>query len=171
MSSVVNTSSTCLQLCILDRRPLQAFVTSSIMAEEAPHEPLFRSSKRWKVIRNRRDSDDAEEPQEPKTITKQEDERTEDNSSGIMRAQKKSAIRKNGIGFSNIDGRRTNDQYPSQELALAVADDCVEPEAAGSDRFVRPTGNVGVTEDKHMYVLQAAIIKLRYSTNSVGWHM
>lgn len=127
------------------------------MEGEASGEPLFRASKRRKILRKRTGSDasnhspvavsnDAEA-----LITKQSSDNDESIVTGVVRSQRKGGIRKHGIGFTSGDASR-NAEVQNEGQALVLAD---EDEAQGgmqSDRFVKPTGRVAVADDKHMYV-------------------
>ena len=151
------------------------------MGDEAPNEPLFRASKRRKILRKRTGSDSSPQPppaaedvadEVAAPITKHATE-SEDGSAGVvLRLQKKSVVRKRGIAFSSVDNRRYPEQEQNEETAVGPARQDEAQDVAQNDRFVRPTGRVGLTEDKHMYVpvyRRAALA--RNSTNSVGLHM
>lgn len=149
------------------------------MTDEQPGEVLFRASKRRKVVRKRPHQDGPDDEPSPlalahesgTAITKHHQENDENGVDGMTRVQKKGPVKKFGIGFSSADSSRYTGQEQLEEQALiAVSEDGVS-EIPKNDRFVRPTGRVGVTEDKHMYVLPGGKYISRGSTNSVGWHM
>lgn len=131
------------------------------MADETPDEPIFRANKRRRVIRKRSISDPLEEsftrseaPAEnaDALITKHGSESEEDGASALMRVQKKGGVRKHGIGFSKADGRQHGKQQQNEETALVPGRQDEAETPAQNDRFVKPTGRVGMAEDKHMYV-------------------
>lgn len=128
------------------------------MDEEAPGEPFFRPNKRRKVFRKRTNSEDPEATSDvvgnsAAVVVDQSDAGAEDNSSsGVVRFQRKTGAKKAGIAFTSSDAIR-NGEEENEERALVVVEDDTAPDVIQGDRFVRPTGKVAVTENKHMYVL------------------
>ena len=123
------------------------------MADEASEEPLFRSRKRRKALQKPSASGDLDDalPMPEAVITKHlsEEEDTED--TGVFRVQKKGGTRKHGIGFTSNPVLRSKGAE-NEALALAVLNEDAAQEVMSANRFVRPTGKVAVTENKHMYV-------------------
>lgn len=129
----------------------------SQMDEEAPNGPTFRAKKRQKVYRRRADSDDADEPTitataQAQSITNQASTPGDEDVNPV-RIQRKLAAKKHGIAFSSTESRRDAERDTEVEKALVLAQVERGQDAPGADRFVRPTGKVAVTEDRHMYVL------------------
>ena len=128
------------------------------MAENTiPSEPLFRANKRRKVFRKRGDSNGSNEalpsvPVAPNEAEFNVDQGQSDVAGGVLRLEKKGGARKYGIGFSSTDGRRNPEQEQGGETALVPMSEKGAKEVLANDRFVKPTGRVGVTEDKNMYV-------------------
>ena len=143
------------------------------MEGDASSEPLFRANKRRKVFRKRASS---EEPTAPENVTQDsvdaaagEDgpEIEEVGSSGVVRFQKRAAVKKRGIGFTSSDAAR-NSEDVIEEKALILADNDEPEQTIHGDRFVKPTGRVVVTENKHMYVASTTLTLHMSSTNGVG---
>ena len=135
------------------------------MAYDESNERIFRSSKRRKIVRRRGESEsndedgvigqlvEAEQSEAP--ITKHFHENNAQEEHGIdsvTRARSSRGVRKQGIGFSSSVNRRHAEQEEHEEMALIPAAGTDTLEVMHSDRFVRPTGRVGLSEDKHMYV-------------------
>lgn len=126
---------------------------------EPQQEALFRPSKRRKVFRKRvaGDDQDAEERQGSSAEL--------DGSGGDVNAVqedfnhslpvvRRPTAKKHGISFSssNAPNQGATNQVAPTETALVPV---IEQETGNSlqgDRFTKPTGNVGVVEDKHLYV-------------------
>ena len=141
------------------------------MPNEPPSEPLFRATKRRKIIRGRADADEPDEAnattahvadEDVTTITKHLPTNEENSHGGVTRVLKKAGPRKQGIGFSSASNWRSAGPDHNDEKAMVPASDEGLPDQVQNDRFVKPTGKV-VTEDKHMYV--ARNIRL-----AVEWH-
>ncbi|KAK3679118.1 hypothetical protein LTR37_021431 [Vermiconidia calcicola] len=129
------------------------------MADKSPSEPLFRSNKRRKVIRRRADSEDGNEEGLSgivKDASSTEQMLEDDNGAPAPVRLQRKGIRKHGIGFNSTESRRTPQQEQSDETALVLANSEDAEEVANSDRFVRPTGKVVVTDDKHIMAATAA---------------
>jgi hypothetical protein len=130
------------------------------MEDNTSREPLFRANKRRKVFRKRANSEGPDaasnaicEPAAPAGGTDALYDKEESNgSTGIVRFQKRTGARRAGIAFTSSDATR-NGEEENEERAMVVAEDNGAPAAVQGDRFVRPTGRVAVTENKHMYVL------------------
>lgn len=151
------------------------------MAENSEHhqEPLFRPNKRRKVFRKRTVEDD-EGTEERQSGNAELDGATVDvnalheDSSERLPVVRRPVAKKHGIGFSS--GGATNQGPSRQDEATETALVPVVDKEAGSvmhsDRFTKPTGNVGVVEDKHLYVKPVASIGDSASrANNVGRHM
>lgn len=130
------------------------------MSDEAPSEPLFRANKRRKVFRRRDNPEEFDEGTSNRAstdgravITKQERAANDENGDGEMvRVLPRSGARKHGIGFSSAETRQLSQPEENTELAMVLANENESEQVPGSDRFVRPTGRIVATEDKHMYV-------------------
>ena len=135
------------------------------MDTEVPSEPLFRANKRRKVLRKRADSDaDVEVGSLPTvvigtdadaTITEPPPVDATKAAGAPLWLQKRGGTRKHGIGFSSAEtrSRSVNDEQQNEVTALVPAkEDGALEVAAQNERFVKPTGRVDVTEDRHMYV-------------------
>jgi hypothetical protein len=126
------------------------------MEDDAPNEPLFRANKRRKVFRKRAGS---EEPTAAENVTRDSvdaaagldgSEHEEIGSSGVVKFQKKAAVKKRGIGFTSSETVR-NSEDVVEERALVLANNEEPEQTIPGDRFVKPTGRVAVAENKHMY--------------------
>lgn len=128
------------------------------MADDEQAQVLFRNSKRRKILRKPNQRDDPDDATYPLTeeagmaITKHEDEHEENGKGGVTRVQRKGGGKKLGIGFSSSDTGRNVERATSEEQVLVAANENGVSEQPTNDRFVKPTGRVGVTEDRHMYV-------------------
>lgn len=123
------------------------------MADEAPSEVLFRASKRRKILRKPAHADiesDAQAADE--VITEPSLEAGSDGSSGVVFAKKKGGRGQTGINFSTNDARRAGELEPNEDRSLVVVGDEGAPTHPANDRFVKPTGRVGPTDDRHMFV-------------------
>lgn len=131
------------------------------MAEnpEPQQEALFRPSKRRKVFRKRVAGDD-QDGEDRQGSTAELDEPSgdvnavqEDHNQSVP-VVRRPAAKKHGISFSTSGA--ANQSIASEGLSTRMAlVPVIEQEAASalqSDRFTKPTGNVGVVEDKHLYV-------------------
>ncbi|KAK3680712.1 hypothetical protein LTR37_021101 [Vermiconidia calcicola] len=140
------------------------------MADESPSEPFFRSNKKRKVIRRRADSEDGNEEGLSGIVkdASSTEQMLEDGNGApaAVRLQRK-GIRKHGIGFNSTESRRTPPQEQSDETALVLANSEDAEQVAHSDRFVRPTGKVVVTDDKHMMAyIDTKLAEIRSSASS-----
>lgn len=122
-------------------------------------EPLFRANKRRKVFRKRTEAED-EDDDVPASMTPPALESVSNGSAskiaepalGVLRVDKRATTNKRGIGFSSTQQRRQDDAEEDTEgRAVTLAPQTEVQDVSDIDRFVRPTGRVGVTEDKHMY--------------------
>lgn len=149
------------------------------MAEEV----LFRSNKRRKVFRKKDTEDDARESpdlaadaQALVLSTAATDD--EDVGASIGRAFKPARRRPfakpHGIAFAAAATSARSTEM--EDVLLPAHDDDGHAEAlVQTDRFVKPTGRVGVVEDKHLYVnfckhMRAFLPIERNIANSVGPH-
>lgn len=117
-------------------------------------EPVFRTNKRRKVFRKRRDSEceaDGGNNVAEDIGSRGRVEEAEDGDGSVLRAQKRAGVRKNGIGFSSTEARRAAPQQESETTALVPSSQELDNEVE-NERFVRPAGREVVAEDKHMYV-------------------
>lgn len=138
--------------------------------DPAPPEPMFRASKRRKVMRKRANDDSSDQASSqapisarptdiavalsaPETSTYQE-RVTEEEQGGpaeqVLRQRKPLGARKRGIGFSNSITPRasaTDDATEAGSSAMVPTETTVEFAAS---RFVAPTGHVAITDDRHM---------------------
>lgn len=146
------------------------------MEDDPPNEPLFRANKRRKVFRKRANlegetaGDAAVSNSAAPAIREDESEGDDNDVSRIVRSQKKTGAKKQGIAFTSSDVVRSTDEE-REEKALVVGADEQAPALIQGDRFVKPTGRIVVTENKHMYVLPRAYKRIRSSANGVGWHI
>ena len=137
------------------------------MAEDQTAEPPPPTFKRRKVMRKPNQEDDSNETpsgisRDANAAISEHDEEFRENGAGLVtRVSKKGGVKKLGIGFSSTgNGRTMRDEQP-EEQALVVASDTGVSELPQNDRFVKPTGRVGVvTEDRHMYVSRFVKISL-----------
>jgi hypothetical protein len=121
-------------------------------------EEPFRINKRRKVFRRRLDEDEdgldarispvlsANAPshmEEPAVLT-----------SDLNLVRRKPVVKKHGIAFT-ASGMQALDR--SDEQAMILIPQSQDETSAVNDRFVRPTGRVGVVEDKHLYVFSAPL--------------
>lgn len=114
-------------------------------------EPVFRANKRRKVFRRRNESvekDEADAPGRPH----------EDEESGAER-QSIPTIRKpvgkaKGVIFTSSTAMKQQEQEQNGdgEPAIVPMHPDRQQQMDRTNRFVRPTGKVTVTDDKHMYV-------------------
>ncbi|KAH9841247.1 60S ribosomal protein L27a [Teratosphaeria destructans] len=111
------------------------------MADDTSHEPLFRATKRQKVFRKRRgrDEDEIESTSAP---TAPDDD---DHPRQIAR---RPMARKHGVAFSSAT--RTQREEPAQDETAMVMHPDRQQHMAQVDRFVKPTGNAKVVDDKHL---------------------
>lgn len=137
------------------------------MDEDTSKEPTFRAKKRQKVYRKRADSDDADEATvntaaQVDAITNHA-QSVDDQDTAPVRVLRKPGVKKQGIAFSSSEGRRDAERDVEAEKALVLAQvEAAGQDAPGADRFVRPTGRVAVTEDRHMYVSPRLALLCRY---------
>jgi len=120
-------------------------------------EPVFRANKRRKVYRKRADSDNGDEG--PSHIADHGESQSEqlrgnreDEAGTALSIARRGGIRKQGIAFSSTESRRTEQQDNEEKALIPFSAEEVEEEDVHNDRFVKPTGRVTTTEDKHMYV-------------------
>ena len=118
-------------------------------------EPLFRANKRRKIFR-KRDVANEEEGQtanarpESSSLEAYKDEK---DAAIALPTIIKPAAKRRGLGFSSAGQQRTSNGNTNTEMALVpMPEEQEEQEGIPTDRFVRPTGKVGVVEDKHLYV-------------------
>lgn len=152
------------------------------MAEnpEPQQEALFRPSKRRKVFRKRVGGDDHDAEGRQGSIAEL------DGPSGDVKAAPEDynqsvpvvvrpAAKKHGISFSSSDAANQGiaRQGVLNETALVPVIEQEVGNALASDRFTKPTGNVGVVEDKHLYVKPMVLRSTESASkaNSVGRHM
>lgn len=131
-----------------------------------PSEPVFRASKRRRIVRRRQDgdaSDDSTPLQTPPPIqvTSQShpDEATQDvttindesaQNGAPIRQRKPTTSKRGGIAFSSSGKQRDlndNKQDSGEGQALVPAINISE---IANGRFIAPTGQVVSTDDKHM---------------------
>lgn len=139
------------------------------MAEDVTGEPLFRTTKRRKIVRRRAEHDSTDEDgligqleteQSEAPITKHLHDNNaleEHGAGGVTRAKGNRGVRRQGIGFSSAGSRRHTEQDHEEMALVRVAGNEVS-EVMQSDRFVKPTGRVGLSENKHMYVLPSRCV-------------
>lgn len=125
--------------------------------------PLFRASKRRRVVRRKGSASDhlegesRDRTQESPAATLQ-DEKISDGDipreevasftqSNLTRARR---LKKQGIAF-NASSSRPRDDNDEKSMVLAEAR-VPELVQQSNERFVKPTGKAVVTDDKHMYV-------------------
>lgn len=128
------------------------------MAEKSENhqQPFFRPSKRRKVFAKRTtDDDQGKDERQSSTVTEDVSggdlNASEEDSSRLASVVRRPAAKKHGIGFSS-SGAAARQDVPTETALVPV----VEADAGSvlqSDRFTKPTGDVGVVEDKHLYVL------------------
>lgn len=131
-------------------------------------ESLFRANKRRKVFRKRNDldvdKDGGIKDEGAEDVRGSKDADAVDEGDGsVLRMQKRTGVRKSGIGFSSMDSRRAAPQQHNEETALVPVTQDIAQEMQ-NDRFVKPTGREVVTEDKHMYV---AVVVLKLTKSAV----
>lgn len=147
------------------------------MADEPLTEVSFRPSKRCKVARKptyQDSTEDAASPSigEPQRLrSNHEFEYVAEASGGVAQVQRRGGARKLGISFSSNESARMKAQSnPHEERALVPVGEDSASDFPTNDRFVKPTGRVGVTDDRHMYVQLTKSSFMKTSTDSAGWH-
>lgn len=100
-------------------------------------EPAFRSAKRRKIIPRKKSTDSGQE--------------STGGSTGSSLAHRRPLTKKHGATFSSVSrgGAAPQASDGDEESAVVPFVQDVEVE---NERFMKPTGKVGVAEDKHMYV-------------------
>ena len=114
-------------------------------------DPLFRANKRRKVFRKRKDDgEEAKEQSDSEAVQQSNGEDHEVNQR--LRALRKPAARKHGIGFTSSNAPRSEEHDENEDREMMPMHPERQQHIAQADRFVKPTGRIAVGEDKHMYV-------------------
>ncbi|KAF2773657.1 hypothetical protein EJ03DRAFT_103143 [Teratosphaeria nubilosa] len=108
------------------------------MADHTDQEPLFRATKRQRVFRKRRDGDE-DEIESASTPTAPDD-------GNPPQIAKRPIARKHGVAFSSAT--KTEREEPPKTAMVMHPDR--QQHMAQVDRFVKPTGNAKVVDDKHL---------------------
>ena len=125
--------------------------------------PVFRSHKRRKTFRRRSDAEHTIHS----SATTDESSTLPSEDCDILRPVRP-VLRKNGIVFASSRRGETVHES-SDDTAMVPCDTEVTEEPQQGDRFVRPTGKVTVSDDKHLYVGPAVLCVAMCSANNVGW--
>lgn len=133
--------------------------------DPAMEEPPFRINKRRKVVfRKRFDEDEdpaSEAPLETPTgaangVNGNEVPSTLNSDLHLVR--RRPIGKKHGIAFTATTTQLQEEN--ADDLAMVLAPQGEDTLATANDRFVKPTGRVGVAEDKHLYVLTSSRISI-----------
>jgi hypothetical protein len=153
-------------------------LSSHIMAD-TNEGPVFRASKRRKVIRKRRDDDELSgEDVTTRTASttvagsKDKDFETETREGSVSVSHVRPlGLRKGGVAFSST--RNINDSGTSSVVDTNAPPTPLNPVEHAQARFVAPTGHVASADDKHMCVSLPLIhrLKLQKRLTIQGWPM
>jgi hypothetical protein len=139
-------------------------------------EEPFRINKRRKVVFRKRFDEDEESASEvpsgmPTGVANivTGDETPSALTSDLHLVRRRPNGKKHGIAFT-ASGMQA--QEVNAEQAMVVAPQSEDAVTTANDRFVKPTGRVGVAEDKHLYVSASSFLKYQSQdhANSVGLH-
>lgn len=135
-------------------------------ANDLPSEPKFRANKRRKIYRRRADEEDgghtalvapnATNDAPEASVVSLHDADDEAAAKATRRADmpipKRSApSRRGGVGFSSSHAQRpVRAEYEGDNLALVPTDTSTGAVDFASSRFMAPTGQAVVKDDKHM---------------------
>lgn len=133
---------------------------------DTPGEPLFRASKRRKVFRKRPDEDEivasvapassSAFPNEPsRTYLAPDDVEdantvTEASRGGLVKHRRIGQVRRAGVGFSSGQATSVAVEEGDDNLTIVVAEPNPSTLDMSASRFMAPTGQAAVKEDKHM---------------------
>jgi hypothetical protein len=131
----------------------------------AMEEPPFRINKRRKVVfRKRFDEDEdlaSEKPSETPAGVANGVNGNEVHStlnSDLHLVRRRPFGKKHGIAFTATATQLQEEN--ADDLAMVLAPQGEDALLTANDRFVKPTGRVGVAEDKHLYVLTSSRISI-----------
>jgi hypothetical protein len=142
---------------------MRSTLSSDIMAD-TNEGPVFRASKRRKVFRKRRDSDELPDedvatrtaPAIVATSKQHQDVEPETREGSVSLSHiKPLGSRKGGVAFSSL--RNTNDSGTSSVVDTNAPPTPLNPVEHAQARFVAPTGHVASADDKHMCVFLLSI--------------
>ncbi|SMY25066.1 unnamed protein product [Zymoseptoria tritici ST99CH_1A5] len=151
-------SATTLPTCCIDS------VMSDDNATPAP-EALFRANKRRKIYRKRNHDEDDNDIEKSLSAANTLDELIATASEAAQARTtvvKKSAAKKQGIGFSANGPRDATAESTNVETSIVPFQPDLHEDVSAIDRFIKPTGTAVVVEDKHLtaYVV-SKLAKLR----------
>jgi hypothetical protein len=116
-------------------------------------EEPFRINKRRKVFRKRLDEDeDMPDARISPALSANPPSNMEEPTilaSDLNLVRRRPIVKKHGIAFT-AGGTQSLDR--NDEQAMILVPQSLDELRAANDRFVKPTGRVGVVEDKHLYV-------------------
>lgn len=128
---------------------------------------LFRPSKRRKVFRKRVAEDDQVAEERQGSVAEfngssGDANAVQEGSNDLPPVVRRPAAKKHGISFSTngAANQGITRQDISTEVALVPVIEQDVGNALQSDRFTKPTGNVGVVEDKHLYVSPVVCVSM-----------
>jgi hypothetical protein len=141
--------------------------------------PVFRASKRRKVIQKRRDDDELSDQDVATRTTsttvagsKQQDVETETREGSVSLSHvRPSGLRKGGVAFSST--RNINGSGTSSVVDTNAPPTPLNPVEHAQARFVAPTGHVASADDKHMCVFLLPMYhpELQKRLTIQGWPM
>jgi hypothetical protein len=127
-------------------------------------EEPFRINKRRKVVfRKRFDEDEDPAPVNYSGTPINVANGANDNAvspaltSDLHLVRRRPIVRKHGIAFTATG---TQLQEENADLAMILAPQGEDALSTANDRFVKPTGRVGVAEDKHLYVSASIVMNI-----------
>ena len=117
--------------------------------------PVFRSAKRRKILRQRPGEEDHQRDERHREAA----DTPEPSESERVARVLKSGLKKHGIAFASSIRQAQRVEESNEESAMVSMHPDRTQRLARVDRFVKPTGQITVADDKHMYVAQTSSVR------------